>query len=347
MLYIHRATCISPQQTFPEVDIEHLHIAADNKLKAIEPKYEGIPPGILRRMGKAVRIGVGAALPMLHHQQAPHGIIIGSANGGMEDCIKFLNQIIEYEEGMLTPGNFVQSTPNAIASQISLLSSNKTYNITHVHRGLAFENALIDAVMQVKEHPAQHYIVGAVDEISTYNYNIDFLGGWYKKEPVSNIDLYTTNSAASIAGEGAAMFWVNSHPAAALARVQAIDTLHSGNEEMVRQQIQKFISKQLLPGEKIDLLITGENGDNRLLKYYTAAETIAGNQVPVARYKHMCGEYPTSSAVALWLACIALQRINLPAHVFKQAPAHQDFNKILIYNNYKGAQHSLMLVSKA
>ena len=79
------------------------------------------------------------------------------------------------------------------------------------------------------------------------------------------------------------MFWVNSHPAAALARVQAIDTLHSGNEEMVRQQIQKFISKQLLPGEKIDLLITGENGDNRLLKYYTAAETIAGNQVPVAR----------------------------------------------------------------
>jgi hypothetical protein len=135
--------------------------------------------------------------------------------------------------------------------------------------------------------------------------------------------------------------------AAALARVKAIDTLHSGNEEMVRQQIQKFISKQLLPGEKIDLLITGENGDNRLLKYYTAAETIAGNQTPVARYKHMCGEYPTSSAVALWLACIALQRNNLPAHVFKQAPAHQDFNKILIYNNYKGAQHSLMLVSKA
>jgi len=346
MLYIHRATCISPQQTFPEVDMERLQPSADNKLKAIEPTYDGIPPGILRRMGKAVRIGVGAALPLLHHEPAPHGIIIGTSNGGMEDCIKFLNQIIEYEEGMLTPGNFVQSTPNAIASQISLLSNNKTYNITHVHRGLAFENALIDAFMQAKEHPAQHYLVGAVDEISTYNYNIDFLGGWYKKEPISNLDLYTTDSPGSIAGEGSAMFWTNSHPAAALARLQAIDILHTGNEEMVQQRIQRFLSKHLQPKEKIDLLITGENGDNRLLKYYTAAEATVGAKIPVARYKHMCGEYPTAVAVAFWMACHALQH-PLPQHVFKHAGVQQRFNKILIYNNYRGVQHSLMLVVKA
>src|ERR1700744_2725255 len=109
MLYIHQSTCISPQQTFVEIDIDTLHEPADNKLKAIEPAYEGIPPGVLRRMAKAVRMGVGASLPILAAFPLVDGFIIGTANAGMEDCIKFLNQIIQYEEGVLTPGNFVQS----------------------------------------------------------------------------------------------------------------------------------------------------------------------------------------------------------------------------------------------
>jgi hypothetical protein len=144
MLYIHQHTCISPQQTFSHIDIDTLNECVENKLKAKEPAYDGIPPGILRRMGKAVRMGVGAAIPIIKNNPSINGIIIGTANGGMEDCIKFLNQIIDYEEGMLTPGNFVQSTPNAIAAQLGLMSKNKSYNITHVHRGLAFEDALID-----------------------------------------------------------------------------------------------------------------------------------------------------------------------------------------------------------
>src|SRR6516225_7120298 len=125
MLYIHQTTSISPQQTFGKASINQMQESVQNKLHAIEPDYPGIPPGLLRRMGKAVRIGVGAALPMLKTVSSPDGIIIGTANGGMEDCIKFLNQIIEYNEGLLAPGNFVQSTANAIASTIGLMTSNK------------------------------------------------------------------------------------------------------------------------------------------------------------------------------------------------------------------------------
>ena len=77
-------------------------------------------------MGKAVRMGLGASIPLLQNNNEPlSGIIIGTAMGGMEDCINFLNQVIDYNEGMLTPTNFVQSTPNAIASQLGLLSNNK------------------------------------------------------------------------------------------------------------------------------------------------------------------------------------------------------------------------------
>ena len=56
-MFIHYNNCISPQQTFGKADIGTLHENVGNKLKAIEPSYEGIPPGILRRMGKAVRMG--------------------------------------------------------------------------------------------------------------------------------------------------------------------------------------------------------------------------------------------------------------------------------------------------
>ncbi|HTB52977.1 MAG TPA: beta-ketoacyl synthase chain length factor [Ferruginibacter sp.] len=343
MLYIHQSTCISPQQTFLEVDLNTVHASSDNKLKVIEPTYEGIPPGILRRMGKAVRIGVGSALPLLKAVSLD-GFIIGTANGGMEDCIKFLNQIIQYDEGLLTPGNFVQSTPNAIAGQLGLLTKNKGYNITHVHRGLSFENAAIDAMMMLHEYPSNNYLLGAVDEISAYNYNIDYLSGWYKKEMLSNKELYQTNSAGSIAGESAVMFIVNGDETNAVARLRGIQTLHTTDENSIEKQVNVFIQKHLPDEEKIDLLLSGENGDNRLSKYYTVVESSIGKTT--ARFKHISGEYATASSFAVWLATQILTTQKVPSHMLQKSGQPSIIKNILIYNNYKGAQHSFILLTK-
>jgi hypothetical protein len=276
-----------------------------------------------------------------------NGIIIGTANGGMEDCIKFLNQIIDYDEGLLTPTNFVQSTTNAVAAQIGLLSANKGYNATHVHRGLSFENALLDAGMLLNENAAANYLVGGVDEISAYNYNIDYLGGWYKKDVLSAGDLYTTNTVGSIAGEGAAMFFVNRDNTNATAKVTAIHMLHTDNKEVVLDQLKLFLNKHLYAGEKIDVLLSGENGDIRFVDYYDACENVLNKQATVARFKHITGEYATSSAAALWLACFILKAQYLPVHMVKNAIAQTSFSRILIYNNHKGRQHSFILVEKA
>lgn len=304
----------------------------------MEPAYEGIPPGILRRMGKAVRMGIGAALPLIKQEPSIDGIIIGTANGGMEDCIKFLNQIIDYEEGMLTPGNFVQSTPNAIAAQMGLLGKNKGYNITHVHRGLAFENALLDAMMTIRENPGNNYLLGAVDEISAYNYNIDLLDGCFKKENITNADLYDTGSPGTIAGEGAAMFMVNGNPENALAAVKAIQTIHTKDETKVGRVMQQFMREHFTGREKADMLLTGENGDVRLLKYYTQIESLFDEHTIIARFKHMCGEYATASAVALWLTC----NNQWPAHMTKKQGTASTVRNIIVYNNYRGLQHAFM-----
>ncbi len=344
MLYIHKMSCISPQQTFGEIKLEELKGSSANTLRAIEPSYQGIPPGQLRRMGKAVRLGVGTALPLLNSDVEVEGIIIGTANGGMEDCIKFLNQIIEYDEGTLTPTNFVQSTSNAIAAQLAFMKSNKGYNITHVHRGLSFENALLDAIMHTMEHPGKKYLLGGIDEISDYNFNIDFLIGCFKKEITSNENLYDQNTDGTIAGEGAAMFIVSGNEADSLAAVHSMKTFHTKNPDEVMSGLEEFFKSANIELAEIDMVITGENGDQRSDLFSILVDSSFSDSIPVLRYKHATGELPSASALSLWYACHFLQSKDVPAHMLKRGKVNRLPRMILLYNCYQGLQHSFILL---
>ena len=138
-----------------------------------------------------------------------------------------------------------------------------------------------------------------------------------------------------------------------MTKVPALTTLHSEDPLFIAARLQHFLDTHVPAGEKIDLLLTGENGDNRLLPFYLSCEAICGgdaspvNDLTIARFKHMCGEYPTASAFALWLACQVLESQALPPHMIKKQTAKADpvYKNVLIYNAYKGSQHSFMLVS--
>lgn len=343
MFYIHQTYCISAQHTFSKIQLDEVIEHVNKKLFALDAPTEGIPLNLLRRMGKAVRMGISAGLPLI--QQSPvDGIIIGTANGGMEDCIKFLNQIIDYEEGRLTPTNFVQSTTNAIAAQLGIMNTNKGYNITHVHRGLSFENALIDADMKLQEHPEHSYLLGGIDEISEYNYAIEGLAGWYKKEDVSSNTLYTSGTPGTLPGEGAAMFVVNTKKEGALAQVKAFKVFHTDSIQTMKDQLSLFLQQHALESGKPDLFLSGENGDIRLASFYDAAEEVLGS-TPVARYKHMFGDFSTVSALSVWLACQGIQSGKFPEHMYKTLPS-PSLNTILLYHTHKENQHSFLLISK-
>lgn len=341
MFYIHQSSCISHQPTFNEVDLEDLKPSVNNLINAIEPKYEGVPLGQLRRMGRALRMGVGTSMKLLL-QTKVDGILIGTANGGIEDSIMFLNQINEYEEGRLTPTAFVQSTYNAIAGMVSMITNNKGYNATHVHRGQAFENVALDAAMLLKENPEHQYLIGGVDEISEKNHRLVSLAGWYRHEPTSNLDLYSTNAEGTLPGEGSASFVVSNKKENAVAHLKAMKMVSGNDEKNVVVQLKLFLKENNAEGN-IDLLLQGENGDNRLLKYYTEVETLMPQQTTIARYKHAFGEFQTVPALVVWLACHVLQTQKLPSHFIKRN-ATASFKRILIYNNYQGAQHGFWLV---
>ncbi|MBC7904886.1 MAG: beta-ketoacyl synthase chain length factor [Gemmatimonadaceae bacterium] len=348
MFYIYKTSCISPQSSYGSPALSELVASAGNKLMAQEPVYSGIPPGILRRMGKAVRIGIGAALPLIADKQETQGIIIGTANGGMEDCIKFLNQIIEYDEGKLTPTNFVQSTPNAIAGQLGLMQSNKGYNITHSNRGLSFENALMDVDMLLAENKNAKYLVGAVDEISAYNFRIEWLGGWYKSEDSSNLNLFENESDGSIAGEGAAMFLAGNEKQGSICRLTDIHFFQTDSAGVVKEALTKFLAKHLPSGKSPDLFMSGENGDRRMQKYYEACTGSLAANTPVLSFKQMCGEYPTASSFGAWAACEILRTQEIPMHMLRtsSSTSNTPISSIFIYNTYKGNQHSFMLLEK-
>ena len=64
---------------------------------------------------------------------------------------------------------------------------------------------------------------------------------------------------------------------------------------------------------------------------------------PMAHYKHMCGEYPTSTGFALWLACGIVKTGSVPPAIASNN--QKVVKRILIYNHYQMMHHSLMLVS--
>ncbi|RYY27722.1 MAG: hypothetical protein EOO04_09300 [Chitinophagaceae bacterium] len=350
MLYIQDSTCISSQSTFRNINLLSYLVPEGNKVSVIEPSYEEIPEKILRRMGKAVRLGVGAAMPLIAASGNPDGIIIGTANGGMEDCIKFLNQIIEYQEGMLTPTNFVQSTANAVAGQVGMLLKNNGYNITHVHRGHSFENAMFDAAMHLRQDPGARFLLGAVDEISAYNYNIDLLGGWYKTTAVDLSNFYESELPGCHPGEGSAMFVVDKKKRQGSVCIEALKTITSNDPNFVSKGFYDFINTNGLQQTPPSLYMSGENGDSRMVPFYSACESQM-DRVPVARFKHISGEFATASAIGLWLTVQILRTKTVPLHMWKKQPPDLEtntlssLNKILIYNNHKGVQHSFFLCS--
>jgi hypothetical protein len=344
MLYVHKTSCFSPQQTSPDALPDQLRESANNQLTVEEPRSGEIPAGMLRRMGKTVRMSVGAALPLLKDIPQPDGIIIGTANGGIEDCIKFLNQIIEYNEGLLTPGSFVGSTSNAPAAQIALITKNRHYSSTKTHRGLAFENALLDALMLLEERPGNTCLVGSVDEISSYNFNIDRLAGCFRKEIVSNRNLFLDTAEGTIAGEGVLMMIASSQSPGAIAKLEALQTIHTNDAALVLEMAEKFLLGNGFPEHRIDLLISGENGDARLEKYYRQIESALPAETAIARFKHLSGEYCTASSFGFWLATEILKTRKVPDIVLKRKGS-TPVKRIFIYNNYRGLQHAFMLLS--
>jgi 3-oxoacyl-(acyl-carrier-protein) synthase len=349
-IYIRSASCISPQETF-NGQLFSSAVREYNAvgLHAIEPDYKNIfDVKQMRRMSRIVRIGLAAAFNALKEagKENADAIITGTAYGCMLDSENFLRKIVEQDEQLLSPTSFIQSTHNTVGAQIALSLKCYNYNNTFVHRGFSFEHALTDSMLMLNENQAKDILTGGIDEITDFTISVLKRFGLCKQLPISNFNLYNSNTAGTISGEGSAFFLLsNEYADNAYAQLNAVSTLYNpANKDVVSTTIQQFLSLQQISMDDIDLIITGQNGDERNDALYNDLQQCIFENKTVITYKHLCGEYPTSSSFALWLAANIIKQNCLP-ECFKNNSNANDFKKILIYTNSYWKYQSLILVS--
>lgn len=350
-MYIRATGNISPQKTFGHgTFLTELVEYSGSRLACIEPDYkELIDAKLIRRMSRIIRMGVASAMECLQEAgvKVPDAIITGTAYGCMEDTGLFLTKMVEYNEELLTPTAFIQSTHNTIGAQIGLLLQCNNYNNAFVHRGFSFESALLDGMMLLKEKEAATVLVGAVDEITNISHAILSRMGLYKQEQISNLQLFNAASKGTISGEGAAFFLLANEPSTTdYAKLNGLKTFYKpqGISE-IEDQIFSFLSAQSITFNDINLIITGNNGDAKQDEIYHQLAITIFNKSNTINYKNLCGDYPTATAFALWMAASIIKFEKVPTALDYTGPTEKAIKRILIYNQYQGIHHSLLLIS--
>lgn len=342
-MYIKDLTCISPQKTFTgEFFAEEPLIHVGPTMKAVEPGYEDIPRGQLRRMGKSNRMATGAGMPLLQKNKTD-GIIIGTTDGGMEDCHRFLNQIIQYEEGTLTPTGFVQGSPSSPAGGLALMSANSGYNNTHSNKGLSFENCVVDAQLLFDEGRVNSLLIGCVEEISQAPLKISQLAGHTKTEKISTDKLFESQTKGTVKGEGAVMFVMENSVENALAQIVDVDMITCPSETELLEKAERFLERNGIEKDQIDALMLGYAGDIENDKWYDLFSESLFPSLGIITYKNLFGENAAASSFATWFAANLVNGETTPEMAIKK-PIPSALKTILIYNQYQGTQHGFVLV---
>jgi 3-oxoacyl-[acyl-carrier-protein] synthase II len=346
--YITGMGNISAQETFDNsVFLDMIRPLEVPVAWCVEPNYkEFIQPIQLRRMGRILRMGVTAAARCLNDAgvEVPDAIITGTGLGLVQDTEKFLTSVIENDEKFLNPTSFIQSTHNTVGAHIAVMLKCNHYNLTYVHGNISFENALLDSMMQLDENPGWNILLGGLDEMTEYYYKISANAGlWDKYYPVEN---KPTVPERSIVGEGAAYFLLKTKKeSSSYAKFLDVATFYKpASIKVIEQNILEILNRNDLSIKDIDLVLLGQNEQNGDIIYQNVSTGILKDS-NLGFYKHLCGEYYTSSAFATWFAARMLKHQEIPNGVLLKGGLSRPLRNILIWNHLRNINHSLIVLS--
>jgi 3-oxoacyl-[acyl-carrier-protein] synthase II len=336
-VYIRSTGNISPQNSLDADAFFSSRIrTTENYFKSVEPDYDRfVDSKMIRRMSRIVKMGVAAAMTCLRNGavENPAAILTATAYGCLEDSSSFLRRMIEFEEKMLSPTAFIQSTHNTVGAQIALLLKCHNYNNTIVHRAFSFENALTESLMLLQEGMGP-VLVGAVDEITDDRQAILTRFGLYKK---------TAGEGRNIAGEGATFFLLDNQAVGTpQACLQDVQTLYKPETTgAVEHAIGNFLDENGLSMHDIDLILTPHTGNNKMDEPDNQLLNSVFRDKPCFPYKSLCGDYPTASGFGLWLAALLLKEQTAPAWM---AGIPFPIRHILIHHRNGNEYHSFILI---
>jgi len=339
-VYLNGIGAIAPVPSFEAPGTIGAQAPKGDRLACIEPNYAAyIDPRLSRRMSRIVKMGITAAKQALQDaglgaEQGLDGVIAGTGWGCLEDTLDFLQKLVVNKEEMLSPTAFIHSTHNTIAGQIAYQLKCRGYNSTYAHRNISFESALLDAFLQLEEQTAATLLVGGVDELTDTSFDILSRLGAYKAPANSPAEgLYSEAANGAWAGEGATFFAVsNVQGPSTYAQLRTVRTVSFSTPADAALAAQWALQAQGLA--QADLLLSGYNGDFENDAACRAFEAALGHTGEVQRFKHLCGEYPTSSAFALALAASQLKhkagQAGVPTSILIYNRAQQDHQSIYL-----------------
>lgn len=350
-VYINSVCSISSQKTFDNsVFLDEIISYEDNILFVVDPNYKDyIPPAASRRMEKGIKMGVVASKIALNEAnlETVDAIITGTGMGCLRDSEKFLSAIIDNNEQFLTPTSFIQSTHNTVGGQIALGLQCKGYNFTYVHASISFESAVLDAKLMLENNEINTILVGGVDEIGDYTYALHKLINHIKTEKISSKDLLSSRTEGAVFSEGANFFVLsNIKQDSSYAQIVAINTYNTLANTKITDIACAFLKENNLDIEAVDIVALGNNGDITYDVYYNELSYGMFKSTQQVYYKHLCGEFYTASSFGVWLASKILKTQKLPEAVKLNNIKALNYKTILLYNQYRGENHSFILLRK-
>lgn len=348
--YINGIGCISAQRSFEKDFLnDPIQYPEENILKVVKPNYKDfISPAAVRRMSSGVKNGIVASTMAMSDAgvESAGAIITGTGMGCMQDSEKFLNNLINHDEEYLTPTSFIQSTHNTVGGQVALGLKCKAYNFTYVNTGVSFESALLDGLMKVENQEGKNILIGGIDELADHTSKLYKLIEHTKSDDEAPYDILNKRSKGSISGEGATFFVLdkekNANSYCELADLKFVNNLETSD---LKSFATNFLKSNDLSLADIDAMILGNNGDIDFDHYYDEIEPLFSN-AEILYYKHLFGEFMTSSSVAVSLAGNILKSQKIPDALLKNKnpQSKSEIKNLLIYNQYRGKDHSLILL---
>lgn len=295
--------------------------------RSIDPSYKDyISPIEARRIGKILKRAIATSKEAIKASglESVDAIITGTGYGCIENTEFFLEALSKDGEQMLSPTYFMQSTHNTISSLVAIQTKNHGYNVTYAHKGISFDSALQDAVLQMRLGKINSALIGGHDELTETFYHILKKGGMMGKDD-------------EMCGEAAVSVVLGTKNDDYLCKLVNFKMLHKPTLEKLKAVAKDF---------QADYIITGISGNHKSDEVYFAETKELFSNAKLLKYKHIFGESFTSSGIGVYVAAQCLKAGKIPAHLFVNPSEISDKkpSKILIFNHSDGNNYSLTLL---
>lgn len=265
--------------------------------RSIDPSYKDyISPIEARRMGKILKRAIATSKEAIKASglESVDAIITGTGYGCIENTEFFLDALSKDGEQMLSPTYFMQSTHNTISSLVAIQTKNHGYNVTYAHKGISFDSALQDAVLQMRLGKINSALIGGHDELTETFYRILKKGGMMGQDD-------------EMCGEAAVSVVLGTKNDDYLCKLVNFKMLHKPTLEKLKAVAKDF---------QADYIITGISGNHKSDEAYFAETKELFSNAKLLKYKHIFGESFTSSGIGIYVAVQCLKAGKIPAHLF-------------------------------